>query len=127
MISPMITPRRIFIVDDDQGIISLMTTLLEARGHRVRSNLVGDQAITQIVEMRPHCVLVDLMMAAMDGYVLTAELQKRPELTGTKFVMVSARTGAMWSERSRLAGLAGYITKPVDIATFAEQVEAFLA
>lgn len=126
MITPMITPRRIFIVDDDQDIISLMATLLEARGHKVRSNLVGDQAIPQIVEMRPHCVLVDLMMAAIDGYALTGELKKRRELAGTKFVMVSARTGAMWSEQSRLAGLDGYITKPLDITTFAQQVEAFL-
>ena len=122
----MMTPRRIFIVDDDQDVITLMTTLLEARGHKVRSNLVGDQAIPQIVEMRPHCVLVDLMMAAIDGYALAAELKKRQELAATKFVMVSARTGPMWSEQSRRAGLNGYITKPLDIATFAQQVEAFL-
>ena len=121
----MTRPLRIFIVDDDQDIIALMTTLLEARGHEVRSNLVGDQAIPQIVQMRPHCVLVDLMMAAIDGYALTAELKKRGELNDTKFVMVSARTGAMWSEKSRLAGFEGYITKPLDLATFAEQVEAF--
>jgi CheY-like chemotaxis protein len=126
MITPMTASRRIFIVDDDQDVISLMTTLLEARGHEIRSNLVGDQAIPQIVQMRPHCVLVDLMMAAIDGYALTAELKKRHELAETKFVMVSARTGAMWSEKSRLAGLDGYITKPLDIATFAQQVEAFL-
>lgn len=122
----MIGPLRIFIVDDDQDMIALMTTLLEARGHEVRSNLVGDQAIPQIVQMRPQCVLVDLMMAAIDGYALTAELKKRPELTDTKYVMVSARTGAMWSEKSRLDGLDGYITKPLDLATFAQQVEALL-
>lgn len=122
----MIAPKRIFIVDDDQDVIALMTTLLEARGHRVKSNLVGAHAVSQIIEMRPHCVLLDLMMAAIDGYALAAELKKRPELADTKFVMVSARTGAMWSERSRSAGFDGYITKPLDVATFGEQVEAFL-
>jgi two-component system cell cycle response regulator DivK len=122
---PMITPRRIFIVDDDSEVISLMSTLLEARGHIVRSNLVGDQAIPQIVDMRPHCVLVDLMMAAIDGYALSAELKKRRELADMKIVMVSARTGAIWTERSQAVGLDGYITKPIDIATFAQQVESF--
>jgi two-component system cell cycle response regulator DivK len=121
------TPKRIFIVDDDQDAIILMTSLLEARGHKVKSNLVGAHAVSQFVEMRPHCVLIDLMMAAIDGYALASELKKRPELADAKFVMVSARTGTMWSERSRSAGLDGYITKPLDIATFAEQVEAFLA
>lgn len=66
------------------------------------------------------------MMAAIDGYALAAELKKRPVLANTKFVMVSARTGSMWSERSRTAGFDGYITKPLDIATFAQQVETFL-
>lgn len=119
----MATPRRIFIVDDDDHVIELMTTLLEARGHIIRSNMVADQAIPQIVDMRPHCILVDLMMAAIDGYALTAELKKRRELADTKIIMVSARTGTIWSERSRAIGLDGYITKPIDIATFAQQVE----
>ena len=122
----MTTPRRIFIVDDDHDSIALMTTLLEARGHTIRSNLVADQAISQILDMRPHIVLVDLMMAAIDGYALAGELKRRPELSETKVVMVSARTGAMWSERSKTAGLDGYVTKPIDIATFAERVESYL-
>ena len=123
----MATSRRIYIVDDDSEIISLMTTLLEARGHKVKSNLVGDQAISEIVEMRPHCLIVDLMMAAIDGYALTAELKKYRELADTKIIMVSARTDSIWSEKSHAAGLDGYITKPIDIATFAKRVESFVA
>ena len=122
----MASGRRIYIVDDDQDIVSLMTTLLEARGHRVQSNLVGAFAIPEIIEMRPHCVLLDMVMAEIDGYGLAAELKGRRELANTKLVMVSARSGALWSEQSRAAGLDGFIGKPIDIATFAAQVEAFL-
>jgi two-component system cell cycle response regulator DivK len=118
--------RRIYIVDDDAEIVALMTALLESRGHRVQSNLVGAFAIPEIIEMRPHCVLLDLVMAQLDGYGMAAELKSRRELARTKIVMVSARSGAMWSEQARTAGLDGFIGKPIDIAAFAGQVEAFL-
>ena len=118
--------RRIFIVDDDQDMVALMTTLLEARGHRVRSNLVAALAISEILEMRPHCVLIDLVMGETDGYALTVELKKHPELQRTRLIMVSARTNPIWTERSREVGLDGFIAKPIDVTTFAGQVEAFL-
>jgi two-component system, cell cycle response regulator DivK len=122
----MSEPRRIFIVDDDQEMIALMTTLLEARGHMVRSNLVASLAISEILEMRPHGVLIDLVMGETDGYALTGELKKHRALQQTRLIMVSARTNPIWTERSREAGLDGFITKPIDVATFASQVEAFL-
>jgi two-component system, OmpR family, alkaline phosphatase synthesis response regulator PhoP len=118
--------RRIFIVDDDQELVALMTTLLEARGHKVRSNLVASLAISEILEMRPHGVLIDLVMGETDGYALTGELKKHRELQHTRLIMVSARTNPIWTERSREAGLDGFVTKPIDLETFAGQIEAFL-
>jgi two-component system, OmpR family, alkaline phosphatase synthesis response regulator PhoP len=118
--------RRIFIVDDDQDMVALMTALLESRGHTVKSNLVAALAISEILEMRPHGVLIDLVMGETDGYALTGELKKHRELQHTRLVMVSARTNPIWTERSREAGLDGFITKPIDMATFAQQVEALL-
>ena len=73
----MTTARRIYIVDDDQDVVYLMTARLEARGHRVKSNTVGALAIPAIVEMRPHRVLLDLVMAEIDGYGMAGELKKR--------------------------------------------------
>ena len=121
----MTTARRIYIVDDDQDVVDLMTARLEARGHRVKSNTVGALAIPAIVEMRPHRVLLDLVMAEIDGYGMAGELKKRRELAGTRFVMVSARNRAMWAEQARAAGLDSFIAKPLDIAKFVDQVEAY--
>jgi len=123
----MARPSRIFIVDDDSEIVVMMTTLLEAAGHKVRSTLVGELAIPQILEMRPQAVLVDLVMGGIDGYALARELKAQPNLGQTKLIMVSARSDKMWTDRAQEAGFAGFIAKPIDLAHFVSQVEALLS
>ncbi len=118
---------RIFIVDDDHDMVAIMTTLLEAAGHRVRSNLVGAYAISQIVEMRPQAVLLDLVMGGIDGYAMAAELRAQAPLAQTKLIMVSGRSDKIWTDKAREAGFAGFIAKPLDLAQFVSQVEALIA
>ena len=117
---------KIYIVDDDEQIIGLMTTLLEAAGHRVSSNTVGELALSEIVAQRPNCVLVDLMMAAVDGLALCRELRQRKETENVKIVMVSARTADHWKQQAAELD-ASYLEKPVDPQTFAAEIERLVA
>jgi DNA-binding response OmpR family regulator len=118
---------RIFIVDDDHEMVEMMATLLDAAGHRVKSNLVGAYAIPQILEMRPQAVLLDLVMGGIDGYAMAAELRAQPILVQTKLIMVSGRSDKMWTDKAREAGFTGFIAKPIDLARFVSQVEALIA
>ncbi|MAG98935.1 MAG: response regulator [Alphaproteobacteria bacterium] len=117
---------KIYIVDDDQQIIDLMAKLLLAAGHRVSSNTVGELALSEIVVQRPDCVLVDLMMAAVDGLELCRELRQRKETENVKIVMVSARTADHWKQQAAELD-AGYLEKPVDPQTFAAEIERLVA
>ncbi len=111
----------IFIVDDDELMVNLMESLLQAAGHQVSSNTVGELALSEIVAQRPDCVLVDLMMAALDGLELCRELRQRKETKDIKIIMVSARTADHWKQKAAELE-AGYIEKPLDPQTFAAEV-----
>jgi DNA-binding response OmpR family regulator len=113
---------KIYIVDDDEMIIGLMSELLRTAGHRVESNTVGELALSEIVAQRPDCVLVDLMMAAFDGLELCRELRQRKETRNLKIIMISARTAEHWKQQAGELD-ASYIEKPLDPETFAAQVE----
>ena len=117
---------KFFLVDDDGDIIDLMTVLLEAAGHTVASEMVGAFAISRIAREKPDCLLLDLMMAQLDGIELCRELRGRPETAGLRIVFVSARTEAMWRERARDAGADGYVTKPLNPETFVTEIEQIL-
>ena len=82
---------KIFIVDDDHEIIEVMTAVLESNGHEVGSNVSGARAVSDIMAMRPDCVLMDLMMSALDGLELCDEIRQNKALDKTKIIMVSAR------------------------------------
>ncbi len=114
---------KIYVIDDDPDIIALITVLLESAGHAVSSNTAGTEALPQISKQRPDCVLTDLMMAELDGLDLCREVRSREELAATKVVFVSSRDHVYWQDKARAAGAVGYLTKPLDPATFAKEVE----
>jgi len=117
---------KIFIVDDDYEVIEVMKVVLEGAGHEVGSNVSGAQAVSGITAMTPDCVIIDLMMAALDGLELCDEIRQIPKLEKTKIIMVSARDADHWKEKAAEHGAAGYITKPIDPETFAQQITAII-
>ncbi len=118
--------RRIYIVDDDPDIVGFMAELLKAAGHEVTSNPAGSHAISEIVAQRPDCVLIDLVMAELDGLELCRELRARKELSGCSLIMVTAKSREYWAGRAAEAGMDGFIAKPLDAGTFVRQVEEII-
>lgn len=120
-------PLNIFLVDDDEDIIDIMSLLLEGAGHSIKSEVAGAYAISTIVRERPDCVITDLMMAELDGLELCKELRGRRELEDMTIIFVSGQTAEYWQNRAHQAGADGYITKPLKVREFAEQVESIIA
>ena len=118
--------RRIYIVDDDPDIAAFITVLLQAGEHAVASNPAGSHAISEIVEQRPDCVLIDLVMAELDGLELCGELRARKELSGCRRIMVTAKSREYWAGRAAEAGMDGFIAKPLDAGTFVRQVTSII-
>ncbi|MBT3396718.1 MAG: response regulator [Alphaproteobacteria bacterium] len=114
---------KITIVDDDMDLIAAMTAILEAAGHDISSEATATTAISHIVRRRPDCVLTDLMMAQMNGLALCEELRAKPELGDLKIIVVSGQASEYWQDQAQKAGADGYIVKPIDVATFASEVE----
>lgn len=118
---------KIFIIDDDEDIIEVMTAILEEAGHSVSSSTAGTEALPRISAQRPDCILTDLMMAELDGLELCREVRAKEAIKEAAVIMVSARDHGYWKDKAREAGADGYITKPLDPETFAREVEEIAA
>jgi CheY-like chemotaxis protein/phosphoribosyl 1,2-cyclic phosphodiesterase len=101
-----------YIVDDDPDILGMLQHVLEAAGHRVEASPSSLQALKQIPLSRPECVITDIMMPEMDGFELTRELRRRPELADMKIIVLSAKTYDFDRRRAKELGADGYIFKP---------------
>ena len=101
-----------YLVDDDPDILSMLSRVLEEAGHRVEASPSSLQALKQIPMSRPDCVITDIMMPEMDGFELTRELRRRPELRDMKIVVLSAKTYDFDRRRARELGADGFIPSP---------------
>lgn len=113
---------KFFIVDDDPDALALVTRLLAGDGHEVIVRASSVEALREIPEERPDCVITDVMMPLMDGFELTRELRRRPELRAMRIVVLSAKTYEFDRRRARELGADGYIAKPIDRDTFLQEI-----
>jgi CheY-like chemotaxis protein len=111
-----------YLVDDDPDILAMLGRVLEEAGHRVEASPSSLQALKQIPMSRPDCVITDIMMPEMDGFELTRELRRRPELRDMKIVVLSAKTYDFDRRRARELGADGFISKPFQRETLLESI-----
>lgn len=59
---------KLHIVEDDNSLREIYSTLFSTAGHEVKASSNGLDAISEIAEFQPDAVLLDIMMPEMDGY-----------------------------------------------------------
>src|SRR5919205_2732206 len=102
---------KFFLVDDDPDILAILERVLVAAGHSVQTSNSSVEAAKLIPTARPDCVVTDVMMPDMDGFELTRELRRRPELSSMKIIVLSAKTYEFDRRRAKELGADGYIAK----------------
>lgn len=115
--------RKFFIVDDDLVNSKLLVKILEKEGHTAFYNTSSVEAFHEILEKKPDCVLLDLMMPEIDGLEMCKRLRNESGLNATKIIVVSGKSYEFDRNRAYDFGADGYIVKPVDPKTFGDQLE----
>jgi two-component system cell cycle response regulator DivK len=113
---------KILIVEDSPDNMKLFRTLLTLRGHEVVGLSGGEGMLDTIERERPALVLMDIQLPGKDGFALLSEIRGSPH---ARLRVLALTAHAMHGDRERAlrAGFDGYITKPIDIRSFPEQVQ----
>lgn len=120
-------PRRVLIVDDDPGIVRLMTEWLESDGRfEVRSAGTGYDAGLETERFRPSLIVLDYMLPDINGNVVCERVRSSPELAGTKVLCVSGVVEADEVEGLRRAGADDFLKKPFDLNELVTRIENLL-
>ncbi|MFI8288037.1 response regulator [Streptomyces sp. ms191] len=117
----------VLVVDDDVRNVFALTEVLEGQGLHVLTADGGRAGLDLLAahdEIR--LVLMDVMMAGMDGYTAIKELRRLPGRATLPVIVVTAK--AMPGDRARAleAGADDYVAKPVDEAELAAKIRAWL-
>jgi CheY-like chemotaxis protein len=116
---------RILVVEDDIWSRRLVLELLEYRGHDVLCASSVSEGRTQLDSVKLDAVLLDINIPGGGGELLLHDLREHNAV----LPVIAFTASAMLGERERLlaAGFSGHISKPLDVRTFAETIESFIA
>ena len=121
------TPKRrprILVVDDDPGLLRLLTIRLRAENYEVEAVDSGVTALAAAGRFRPDLVLSDLRMEPMDGIALLREMQTR--WPGVKLILLTAHGTIPDAVQATQLGAFSFLTKPVEKQELLAQVERAL-
>ena len=115
---------RILVVDDDPGLLRLLTIRLRAENYEVEPMENGVQALAAASRFRPDLVISDLRMDQLDGMGLLKELQIR--WPGLKVILLTAHGTIPDAVQATQMGAFGFLTKPVEKQELLAQVHRAL-
>ncbi len=121
--------RLILIIDDEDDIREVAALSLEATAGweivTASSGAAGIQAAAN-PKLRPHAILMDVMMPGMDGPTTFRRMQQNPEIAGIPVILLTAKVQGVDQRRFADLGVAGVLFKPFDPLTLAAQISAAL-
>ncbi len=103
---------RILLVDDDPGLLRLLSIRLRAEAYEVEAVESAEQALAKLGRFSPDLVITDLRMDKMDGIGLLKELQTRSP--GLRVVIITAHGTIPDAVMATQSGAFGFLTKPID-------------
>ena len=80
----------LLVVEDDAEMREELKGLLEQDGYRVLMVDDGQGALSVLGQLKPHLVLLDLMMPVVSGWEVMAVIDQTPALSSVPVVVMSA-------------------------------------
>jgi len=122
--TPSASGRRLLIVDDNLDAAEMLSVLLESEGHETLVAHDGPAALEVLTRFRPQVAILDLGLPVMDGYELAQRIQQGSgEVRAPVLVALTGYGQATDRARTRQAGFAAHLVKPVDVGELLRTID----
>ena len=115
--------QNILVVDDDEGIATLVATLLSKEGFNADSCYSGEQALAAMHSKTYNLIVLDIMMPGIDGYETCRLIRS---FSDVPIIFLSAKDEEINQVVGLEIGADDYIVKPFRTHEFIARVKARL-
>jgi CheY-like chemotaxis protein len=109
--------KRILIVDDEEDILTYLSTLLQDHGYETRMAKDGIEALKKVEEDVPDLITLDISMPEKSGIRFYRDLKTSDRLKGIPIIIVtgvSEDIKKFISSRHQVPAPEGFVSKPID-------------
>lgn len=118
--------KRILLVDDEEGFLSVIKEALEIRGFDIITAKSAIEAGLELSSKKPDLILMDIRMPGIDGLQACAAIKKNPDTSNIPVVIVSSISEDAQINSAHKIGIADYFVKPVDIEKLVKRIREIL-
>ena len=105
---------KILILDDDHDILEILSLILSDSGYQIKTLSCGETVFENIAAFQPNLVLMDVMLADMDGRLICKSI-KENHLTSFLPVILISGTHNLADALNQPGAPNDFIAKPFDI------------
>lgn len=103
--------KKALIIEDEPNIANAEALIL-GEDYEIHHASDGDGGIKKAKEIKPHLIILDLMLPKRNGYDVCFNLRQEKSLKGTKIIMVTAKNLSLDEDKGMFIGADDYIVKP---------------
>lgn len=127
--------KRILIIDDEDHVVTYLTTLLQDNGYETTAACNGKEGMEKVNSDRPDLVCLDISMPEQSGIRFYRNLKDDPALNSIPVVIVTAVTGIggdpepfkhFIDTRRQVPPPEAFFAKPIEEAKFLETLSTLL-
>jgi DNA-binding response OmpR family regulator len=118
--------KRILVVDDDTGILEVLTEILCEYNFDVKAISQGELVFNEANAYRPDLILMDVMLSGMDGRNICKSLKADPQLNQIPVILLSANVNA-YNVMFDQGAPNDFVAKPFDLDNLIQRIELQLA
>ena len=100
---------KILVVDDEPGILNLVTAYLKKENYEVYEAKDGPSALKAARVYQPDLIILDIMLPGMDGLEVLTQIRRESDVY---VILLTARTEEMDKIIGLSVGADDYVTKP---------------
>ena len=102
-------------MDDNRDLADSLCMLLRRWGYECQVAYDGVAGLQAACDYQPDCLLLDIAMPGLDGYMLAREVRAKPSFDRAKLIALTAYSDETHARFSQEAGFDYHFVKPPDI------------
>lgn len=115
------------VIDDDEDVRHMTRIALGFEGFEVTDAPDGEAGLAVIRAVRPHAVVLDVMMPGISGHDVLRELRADTALADLPVVVLTADANRRAEQEGWDAGATAFVTKPFTGTALAGTLRAMLS